>query len=94
MLKDELKALRMIGYNADEKLTLEITLLINFTSSMTCWIVTAKRILNETVKIIMEDCKLKAGNLKVRVCFINYRNIKYQYIFAIKKFTDDFDSVK
>ena len=64
------------------------------TSSMSSWIVKAKQTLNEIVNSIIEECKEDGSNLKVRVCFVGYRDIQDTRRFAVKEFSEDIDSVK
>ena len=64
------------------------------TSSMASWIEKAKQTLHDIVNSIVEECKEDGGNLKVRVCFVGYRDIKDRKRFAVKEFTEDIDSVK
>jgi len=49
--------------------------------------------LNEIIDKVVEECK-EEGNLKVRVCFVGYRDIKDHQRFTIKEFTDDIASVR
>ena len=93
-LKEPAKELRKTGEDPDEKPTLEIALLMDCTSSMASWIEKAKQTLHDIVNSIVEECKEDGGNLKVRVCFVGYRDIKDRKRFAVKEFTEDIDSVK
>lgn len=63
------------------------------TSSMSSWIKKAKETLNKIIDQIIEECK-EEGNLKVRVCFVGYRDIKDGERFTIKPFTDDVNAIK
>mmetsp|Transcript_36090 Transcript_36090/g.55434 ORF Transcript_36090/g.55434 Transcript_36090/m.55434 type:complete len:177 (+) Transcript_36090:23-553(+) len=70
---------------------LELGLLCDCTSSMCSWIARAKQTLKEIISNVVESCE---GNLKVRVCFIGYRDHCDSQRFSIKDFTEDVDSVK
>ena len=70
---------------------LELGLLCDCTSSMCSWIERAKKTLKEIITNVVSSCD---GNLKVRVCFIGYRDHCDSVRFSIKDFTDDIDSVK
>jgi hypothetical protein len=75
---------------ADAKV-LELGLLCDCTSSMYSWIDKAKTTLKEIISNIVKAC---CGNLRVRVCFIGYRDHGDSPRFSIKDFTEDIDSVK
>jgi len=65
------------GEDNEANPTLELALLMDCTSSMSSWIAKAKETLNEIIDKVVEECK-QEGNLKVRVCFVGYRDIKDQ----------------
>ena len=60
---------------------------------MSTWIQTAKETLNDIINNIIEECK-NEGNLKVRIGFIGYRDIKEAERFRVLPFTNDTESVK
>ena len=93
MLKDSPKDLRQTGVDPEENPTLEIALLMDATGSMQSWLDKAKQTLNSIIDKIIEECK-EEGNLKVRVCFIGYRDIKEKERFRVKPFTDDINAIK
>ena len=70
---------------------LEIGLLLDCTCSMSSWIGRAKDTLKEIVSNIVKE---NEGKLKVRVCFVGYRDLKDTNRFSIQGFTDDIDSMK
>lgn len=57
---------------------------------MGSWIERAKTTLKEIIKNVVESC----DGLKVRVCFIGYRDHGDNPRFTIKDFTDDIEGVK
>jgi len=63
------------------------------TASMQSWIDKAKETLNEIIDKVIEECK-EEGNLKVRVCFIGYRDIKEAERFRVLEFTENIDQVR
>jgi len=73
-LKDPIPKLRVTGVDNEANPTLEVALLMDCTSSMSSWITKAKETLNEIIDKVIEECK-EEGNLKVRVCFVGYRDI-------------------
>ena len=74
----------------DSKL-LEIGLLLDCTSSMCSWIQRAKDTLKQIVDNIVNE---NQGKLKVRVCFVGYRDHCDGNRFSIKGFTDNIDEMK
>ena len=68
---------------------LELGLLLDCTSSMWSWIDRAKKTLTEIVNNTVASCE----GLKVRVCFVGYRDIKDRVRFSIHEFTDDIDKI-
>ena len=60
---------------------------------MSTWIERAKDTLKEIIDQVIENCK-EDGNLKVRVCFVGYRDIKDNERFTIKNFTEDIQMMK
>ena len=92
-LAEEAKPLRATGVDNLANPTLEIALVMDCTSSMSSWIKRAKETLNDVIDNIVEECK-NEGNLKVRVCFVGYRDIKDSQRFRVLPFTDDIDSVR
>jgi len=71
-----------------EEPTLEISLLMDCTSSMQSWINRAKETLIQIVEKVVKDCE-EDGKLSVRISFIGYRDIKDKNRFSILPFTDD-----
>lgn len=74
-LSKETSEPRKTGEDAEANPTLEIGLLMDCTSSMSSWIENAKATLIDIINEVVKECK-DEGNLKVRVCFIGYRDIK------------------
>lgn len=68
---------------------LELGLLLDCTSSMWSWIDRAKKTLTEIVNNTVASC----DGLKVKVCFVGYRDIKDRVRFSIHEFTDDIDKI-
>lgn len=93
MLEEPSKELRVTGNTNLANPTLEIALVMDCTSSMDSWIQKAKNTLNEIVDSIVDECK-KEGNLKVRVSFVGYRDIKDDERFRVLPFTDEINSVR
>ena len=69
---------------------LELGLLLDCTSSMGSWITRAKKTLIEIIKNVTASC----DGLKVRVCFVGYRDHCDTERFSIYDFTDDLEKVK
>ena len=65
------KQLKKENSKKDDGQILELGLLLDCTSSMSLWIDRAKKTLIEIVKNVVDSCE---GKLKVRVCFIGYRD--------------------
>lgn len=63
------------------------------TSSMGHWITKAKETLVEIIDKIVDECKGEGENLKVRVCFIGYRDYN-DTRFSVMSFTEDIKEVK
>ena len=76
--------------NGDSKL-LELGLLLDCTSSMGSWIERAKKTLIDIIKNVVDSCD---GKLKVRVCFVGYRDHCDTERFSIKNFSEDIEDVK
>ena len=74
----------------DGKKLLELGLLCDCTSSMCSWIDRAKTTLKEIISNVVNSC----DGLKVRVCFIGYRDHCDSVRFSIKDFTEDVDGMK
>jgi len=74
----------------NSKRTLDLCLLMDCTSSMQEWIERSK----ETLHDIINNIKAENEDLRVRVCFVGYRDIKDTERFCIKPFTEDLDDVK
>jgi len=89
-LKCTPKPLRVSGI---EEPTLEVSLLMDCTSSMQSWIDRAKETLIQIIDKVVKDCE-EDGQLKVRISFVGYRDIKDKNRFTILPFTDDIQSVK
>lgn len=66
-------------------------LLLDCTSSMGSWIERAKKTLIDIIKNVVDSCD---GKLKVRVCFIGYRDHCDTERFSIKNFSEDIEDVK
>jgi len=58
---------------------------------MCSWIDRAKKTLKEIITNVVDSCD---GKLKVRVCFVGYRDHCDTQRFSIKDFSDDIESVK
>ena len=71
---------------------LDLGLLLDVTSSMSSWIQRSK----ETLKSIVEDIKKSNTELKVRVCFVGYRDHcdNDSRLKDFKDFTEDIDDMK
>ena len=69
---------------------LELGLLLDCTSSMHSWIERAKT----TLKQIVTDVASSCDGLKIRICFVGYRDHCDRERFAIHQFTDDVDEIK
>lgn len=76
--------------SAGEKL-LELGLLCDCTGSMATWIDRAKKTLKDIIENTVKSCD---GKLKVRVCFVGYRDLKDNERFAILGFDQNLDKVK
>jgi len=63
------------------------------TSSMSSWIQKAKATLIEIIDKVVEECK-EEGNLKVRVSFVGYRDIKDTHRFTVLPFSEDIQKVR
>ena len=70
---------------------LELGLLLDCTSSMSSWIERAKTTLKDILKNVVDSC---SGNLKVKVCFIGYRDHCDSVRFTIHDFTEDIEKMK
>lgn len=92
-LKNKTKDLRVTGLDVEANPTLEIALLMDCTGSMQSWINKAKETLNEIIDKVVEECK-EEGNLKVRVSFVGYRDIKEKERFRVMPFTEDINAIK
>lgn len=92
-LKENTSDLRVTGEDNEVNPTLELALLMDCTSSMSSWITKAKETLNEIIDKIVEECK-EEGNLKVRVCFVGYRDITDRSRFEIMEFTEDVNAIR
>lgn len=65
---------------------LELGLLLDCTGSMYSWIQRAKDTLNQIIENVVKSCD---GKLKVRVCFLGYRDHKDTKRFDIHPFTEN-----
>lgn len=74
-------------------LTLELGLLLDCTSSMKSWMDRAKETLNEIIANVQTECQ-EEGEVKVRVCFVGYRDHGDTERFCLKPFSDDIEAVK
>lgn len=63
------------------------------TSSMSSWLQKAKDTLIEIIDNVIKECE-DEGDLKVRVCFVGYRDIKDSQRFTVLEFTDDLKAAK
>jgi hypothetical protein len=85
------REVKKASHSKDSKL-LELCLLLDCTGSMGSWIERAKKTLKEIVDNIVRD---NEGKLRVRVCFVGYRDHcdgKNRY--SIKGFTEDIEEMK
>ena len=57
---------------------------------MGAWIERSK----DTLKTIIDSVKAANKDLRVRVCFVGYRDIKDVPRFSLKDFTDNIDEIK
>lgn len=92
-LKSPAVDLRQTGADVEADPTLELGLLLDCTSSMSSWIVKAKKTLTEIVDKAIKECE-EDGSLKCRVSFVGYRDIKDQRRFEVMSFSDDIDAIK
>ena len=69
---------------------LELGLLLDCTSSMSTWIERSKKTLQEIISNVVSS----TDGLKVRVCFVGYRDHCDTERFAIHPFTDDITKIK
>lgn len=67
--------MRVTGEDNELNPTMEIALLMDCTSSMSTWISAAKDTLYEIIDKIVEETRSEC-DLKIRVSFIGYRDIK------------------
>jgi hypothetical protein len=70
--------------------SLDLCLLMDCTSSMQEWIERSKETLHE----IINNIKAQSKDLKVRVAFVGYRDIRDTERFCVAPFTSDLDKVK
>lgn len=77
----------------DEHPTMELGLLLDLTASMGSWIKRAKETLIEIIETVEKECK-EDGDVKIRVCFVGYRDIGDSRRFSMLPFTDDIQEVK
>jgi len=69
---------------------LELGLLLDCTSSMSTWIERSKKTLQEIISNVVSSC----DGLKVRVCFVGYRDHCDAERFAIHPFTENVTEIK
>ena len=91
-LKKDSIELRKTGADVEEDPTLELSLLLDCTSSMCSWIEKAKKTLKEIIDRAIKECE-EDGNLKCRVSFVGYRDINDHRRFELKPFTDNIEEV-
>ena len=91
LLKEPKSVLRET--DADEDHVLELGLLLDVTGSMQSWITRAKETIHEIVDQIIEGTK-EDGEMKIRVCFIGYRDIRDSVRFEVCPFTEDISQLK
>ena len=60
---------------------------------MSSWITRAKKTIHEIVDGAIKECE-EDGSLKIRVCFVGYRDIGDRKRFEVLPFTDNIDDVK
>ena len=65
--------------------------MLDCTGSMASWIDRAKKTLQEVISNVVDSCD---GKLKVRVCFVGYRDHCDAERFAIHKFSDSIPEVR
>ena len=70
---------------------LEVGLLCDCTGSMAEWIERAKQTLNQIIENTIKSCD---GKLRVRVCFVGYRDVEDTERFSIIGFDNKVDKVK
>ena len=70
---------------------LEVGLLCDCTGSMAEWIERAKQTLNQIIENTIKSCD---GKLRVRVCFVGYRDVEDTDRFSIIGFDNKVDKVK
>lgn len=92
-LKSPSIELRQTGADVEADPTLEISLLLDCTSSMSSWIAKAKKTIIEIIDNAIKECE-EDGNLKCRVSFVGYRDISDDRRFEVKPFTDNIEEVK
>ena len=74
-LKSPAIDLRKTGADIETDPTIELSLLLDCTSSMCSWIEKAKKTLHEIIDKTIKECE-EDGKLKCRVSFVGYRDIK------------------
>ena len=72
------------------QVTLDMCVLMDCTSSMQEWIERSKETLHE----IINNTRLSNPDLRVRVSFVGYRDIRDDVRFCVKPFTENLDEVK
>jgi hypothetical protein len=88
-IKKESKPAKESKTASSQVKVLELGLLLDCTSSMWSWIDRAKKTLTEIVNNTVASC----DGLKVKVCFVGYRDLKDRVRFSIHEFTDDIDQI-
>lgn len=84
--------LRKTGADVNEAPTLELSLLLDCTSSMSSWIDKVKNSLNKIIQKAIQECE-DAGNLSCRISFIGYRDFGHKMRFEVAGFTDNVGNV-
>jgi hypothetical protein len=94
---EQLKApatdLRVTGADPETEPTMELGLLLDCTSSMGSWIAKAKETIVEIIDKVIKECE-EDGQLKARVSFIGYRDIRDNRRFEVMPFNENIDQVK
>ena len=85
--------MRKTGEDTETNPTLELGLLMDCTSSMSSWIKKSKETLVEIIDKVIKECE-EDGQLKCRVSFVGYRDIKDTRRFELMPFNEDIQAVK
>lgn len=74
----------------NESKLLELGLICDVTGSMQSWIDRAKDTLKQIIQNVQDSC----ADLKVKVCFVGYRDHGDQDQYEVHDFTDNLDQIK